>query len=95
MQHNDLECMATWPGTVAARSTLYSSAGALHYLHVVPDKRALHGTRVPIIQGFELDTLIEEIQEALGDRYIVEREIGRGGMATVFLAQERRPRRPA
>ncbi len=41
-----------------------------------------------------MDTLIEEIQEALGDRYIVEREIGRGGMATVFLAQERRPPRP-
>ena len=41
-----------------------------------------------------MDTLIEEVQEALGDRYLVEREIGRGGMATVFLARERRPPRP-
>ncbi|MFB3113099.1 MAG: serine/threonine protein kinase, partial [Gemmatimonadales bacterium] len=38
--------------------------------------------------------MIDEIQEALGDRYTVEREIGRGGMATVYLAQEHRPRRP-
>jgi len=27
---------------------------------------------------------------ALGDRYIIERELGRGGMATVYLAEERK-----
>jgi serine/threonine-protein kinase len=31
---------------------------------------------------------------ALADRYDVEHEIGRGGMATVFLAQDRKHRRP-
>ncbi len=29
-----------------------------------------------------------EIRAALADRYIVEREVGRGGMATVYLAQD-------
>ncbi len=33
---------------------------------------------------------VSMIQEALGDRYRVEREIGRGGMAVVYLAQDRR-----
>jgi TolB-like protein len=33
------------------------------------------------------DTL-ERLQTALGDRYRVERELGAGGMATVFLAQD-------
>ena len=30
------------------------------------------------------------VGRALADRYVVEREIGRGGMATVYLAQDRR-----
>ena len=32
--------------------------------------------------------LLERLQAALADRYAVEREIGRGGMATVFLAED-------
>lgn len=36
---------------------------------------------------------IEQLQRTLGDRYRIEREIGRGGMATVFLAEELHPRR--
>ena len=31
---------------------------------------------------------IEELNEALGDRYRVEREVGAGGMNTVYLAQD-------
>lgn len=35
-----------------------------------------------------------EFPGVLGDRFIVEREIGRGGMATVFLAHDQRHDRP-
>jgi serine/threonine protein kinase/Tfp pilus assembly protein PilF len=34
------------------------------------------------------DSLIDRLKAALADRYVVEREVGRGGMATVFLAQD-------
>jgi serine/threonine-protein kinase len=40
-----------------------------------------------------MEDLLTRIQAALADRYTVEREIGRGGMATVFLAEEHHPRR--
>ncbi len=33
--------------------------------------------------------LIAQFQSALGGRYTIERELGRGGMATVFLAHDR------
>ena len=39
------------------------------------------------------DTL-EILRAALIDRYSVEREVGRGGMATVYLAQDLRHQRP-
>ena len=34
--------------------------------------------------------LLDHIQQILGDRYIIERELGRGGMAYVYLARDRR-----
>ena len=34
------------------------------------------------------------LQSALAGRYTIERELGRGGMATVFLAQDLRYDRP-
>lgn len=37
--------------------------------------------------------LLDSLREALADRYAVERELGRGGMATVFLAEDRKHRR--
>ena len=37
-----------------------------------------------------MSDLLNQIQQVLGDRYIVEREVGRGGMAYVFLARDRR-----
>jgi eukaryotic-like serine/threonine-protein kinase len=36
----------------------------------------------------------ELLQQALGDRYVVERELGRGGMATVYLARDTKHDRP-
>ena len=38
--------------------------------------------------------LLHQLQHVLGDRYILERELGHGGMAVVFLAQDRRYERP-
>jgi serine/threonine protein kinase len=38
--------------------------------------------------------LPEDLQAALADRYLLERELGRGGMATVFLAHDLRHDRP-
>ena len=32
--------------------------------------------------------LLERLSSALGDRYAIESEIGRGGMAVVFLAED-------
>src|SRR5258706_13783804 len=38
--------------------------------------------------------LLEGLQSALAGRYRFEREVGRGGMATVYLAQDLKHRRP-
>jgi serine/threonine-protein kinase len=34
--------------------------------------------------------LLHQLQQSLGDRYLVERELGQGGMALVYLAHDRR-----
>jgi serine/threonine protein kinase len=41
-----------------------------------------------------LPTNIADLQAALADRYRIERELGRGGMATVYLARDLRHERP-
>jgi len=41
-----------------------------------------------------MSDLQERLQRAVADRYRVEREIGRGGMATVFMAQDPKHGRP-
>jgi len=40
-----------------------------------------------------VDEVLEKLRTALPDRYTIEREIGRGGMATVYLASEDHPHR--
>ena len=36
----------------------------------------------------------DRLKAALADRYTVQRELGSGGMATVYLAEDRRHQRP-
>jgi len=40
-----------------------------------------------------MTTIIERLGAALSDRYRVERELGAGGMATVYLAHDLRHER--
>ena len=40
-----------------------------------------------------MSEILGRLQATLGDRYTVEREIGRGGMAVVFLARDLRHER--
>ncbi len=37
-----------------------------------------------------MSDLLDHVQQILGDRYLIERELGRGGMAFVYLARDRR-----
>ena len=37
---------------------------------------------------------LDHLRSALADRYTVERELGQGGMATVYLASDRKHDRP-
>src|SRR5476649_2297862 len=41
-----------------------------------------------------METLRADIERELADRYAIERELGRGGMATVFSAQDLKHDRP-
>src|SRR2546430_17693683 len=52
------------------------------------------GSRLRQTCGGPVADLFETLRDALVERYAVERELGRGGMATVFLAQDLKHHRP-
>jgi serine/threonine-protein kinase len=41
-----------------------------------------------------MSEVLDRMQTALADRYTIQRELGRGGMAVVYLAEDRRHERP-
>ena len=41
-----------------------------------------------------MSSLQDVLSSEIGDRYIIERELGRGGMATVYLAHDLKHKRP-
>jgi eukaryotic-like serine/threonine-protein kinase len=53
-----------------------------------------YGCSHPSPAGLRLTDLRAQLQEGLGDSYALERELGRGGMATVFLAHDHKHDRP-
>jgi len=54
------------------------------------DMRPPAGQHTPRLSG----EMVRQLTDALAERYTIERELGRGGMATVFLAHERKHARP-
>jgi len=49
---------------------------------------------VPLLRPRLLEDLQARLRSALADHYLIDRELGRGGMATVYLAHDLRHRRP-
>ncbi|HKH92220.1 MAG TPA: protein kinase [Gemmatimonadaceae bacterium] len=53
------------------------------------------GAEVPLRRGLtEMADVLARLRTALADRYVVERELATGGMATVYLARDVRHERP-
>src|SRR5947208_10626290 len=52
------------------------------------------GSRLRQTCGGPVADLLETLRDALVEHYAVERELGRGGMATVFLAEDLKHHRP-
>ncbi|MDF2775813.1 MAG: protein kinase, partial [Geminicoccaceae bacterium] len=50
--------------------------------------------RLRSLRAMETSSTQAVLQDALGAHYAFERELGRGGMATVYLARDLRHRRP-
>src|SRR6185295_15868596 len=52
--------------------------------------------QIPVVPtlGAAVADIADQLKDALRDRYVIERELGRGGMATVYLAHDLRHDRP-
>ncbi len=54
-------------------------------------------SRVPAARtpSYSMDDTPARLTAALADRYVIERELGAGGMATVYLAEDLKQKRSA
>src|SRR6476620_3837920 len=62
----------------------------LAVLYSLPGQTLLFPSDRSLLSGMDL---LQQLTAALGDRYRVERELGQGGMAVVFLAEDLKHRR--
>jgi eukaryotic-like serine/threonine-protein kinase len=69
------------------RASLAPATAISYLLNPIIHATDSRGSRV------ETATTIEQLNDALAGRYLIEREIGRGGMATVYLARDLRHER--
>src|SRR5829696_7071226 len=53
-------------------------------------QKAMAGTSLTPLRQVSVTKTLESLKAALADRYTLERELGRGGMATVYLAHDLR-----
>src|SRR5205814_3902675 len=53
-----------------------------------PGSRVESGVAEPVARGAAVSGEVGRLTAALADRYRLERELGAGGMATVYLAQD-------
>ena len=69
-------------GTVAETEAVFCSRCGLNF------STEFKGTPLSAVK--EASETFVRLREAIGDRYTIERELGRGGMATVFLARDQK-----
>ena len=57
-------------------------------------RRSRHSPRRSNEAQQSVNDPLERFKAAVAERYVIERELGRGGMATVLLAQDLKHHRP-
>ena len=84
---------AACPDDAALRAEVVEMLEA-HARAGILDRSPVPADTAPAVPPLHPAELSRRLEDALVERYIVERELGRGGAATVFLAHERKHARP-
>jgi serine/threonine protein kinase len=71
-----------------SRSAAVSSTRAIHWSTTSACSDLLRGHHEPPDRGHRVTESFDRLSLALADRYRIERELGAGGMATVYLAHD-------
>ncbi|HEY6157434.1 MAG TPA: protein kinase [Gemmatimonadales bacterium] len=78
----------------AVESLLSAHQEAGAFLEIPALELAARALAEPAVAREEEANLLAHLGAALADRYAIEREVGQGGMATVYLAQDLKHNRP-